>query len=744
MHVLKFIVANNILRLRTDAEMSRAELGEKIRYSEDFVLRWERAEEMPDDDALAALAAAFGVTADYLLNPHDEWVSKEEKAYLENTSASAPNIETKNFRAKEDENEEKPEPAKKKKKRNPLTVVAVLVCVFGVFIACVAAGMFSFESRPGNMDVTAPDNDMHDKEEKPDYPIYPGTSGGFVGDEDHEHEYRDNWEVAIPQTPYENGEERRYCYGCDAYLYRPIYASTQGLFFENHGDGTCTVTGVGSASEESGDPFNFGLEIVVVPPYINDGEEVLRVVAVGDEFLSSLGASHDTIKEIILPETLERIGSHAFVPCRALRTVNIPVGVKTIGEYAFVGCESLESIELPDSLEYLGEGTFSGCTKLKWIDLPESITEILPFTFENCTSLEIFSAINITEIGAGAFMNCVSLTKMPIMNMLGEIGTEAFYGCTSLKDPHFGESISFIGERAFYGCTHLNSAKFEENGANLIIGNEAFRECDELYGLNIPARVTSIQANAFADCDHLSNLRINTAEISAGAFYGCGLSELHFGNEVYSIGTSAFEGCRALKEIKIPEGVKKIDYRAFYGCESVSYIEINASLEEIMSDAFDECNSLNSINLYDMRAEGYASLFYENQTITSVTVRNGLIYMASFENCTNLAFADLTGVDKIEYHAFRGCKALTQVITSDKLGSIGEYAFAQTAISEFNMTPTMVYIGEGAFADCSALKKINFSGTLEEWRTVSANSPGWRNNLPGGYGVYCADGNVTT
>ena len=47
MHVLRFIVANNILRLRTDAEMSRAELGDKIRYSEDYILKWERAEEMP-------------------------------------------------------------------------------------------------------------------------------------------------------------------------------------------------------------------------------------------------------------------------------------------------------------------------------------------------------------------------------------------------------------------------------------------------------------------------------------------------------------------------------------------------------------------------------------------------------------------------------------------------------------------------------------------------------------------------
>ena len=111
MHVLRFIVANNILRLRTDAEMSRAELGEKIHYSEDYILKWERAETMPDDDAIAALAEALGVTKDYLMNPHDEWVSKEEKEYLENASTLAPAVETKNIR-REEEKAEAPAPRK--------------------------------------------------------------------------------------------------------------------------------------------------------------------------------------------------------------------------------------------------------------------------------------------------------------------------------------------------------------------------------------------------------------------------------------------------------------------------------------------------------------------------------------------------------------------------------------------------------------------------------------------------------
>ena len=313
MHVLKFIVANNILRLRTDAEMSRTELGEKIHYTEDYILRWERAESMPDEDAVRALAEAFGVTPDYLLNPHDEWVSKEEKEYLQNTASSAPIIETKNFRAKEavQEKKEEQEPPKKAKSKKP-AVFAALMCFFALLLVFWGQGML-----PKTDNVTSAEpTGGHDGNYTypPNAPFDPENSIGSVGGADHVHEYREYWEIAYLQTPYENGEERKYCYNCEGYLYRPIYASTQGLFFENHGDGTCTVTDVGSASEESGEGFNLGLEIIVVPPYINDGDEVLKVVAVGDNFLSSLGASHETIREVKLPDTVERIGSHAFVP----------------------------------------------------------------------------------------------------------------------------------------------------------------------------------------------------------------------------------------------------------------------------------------------------------------------------------------------------------------------------------------------------------------------------------------------
>lgn len=73
MEDLKVIVASNISRLRKDANMTQAELAEKINYSDKSVSKWERADALPDLSVTKQIAELFGVTVDFLLTTHDEW-----------------------------------------------------------------------------------------------------------------------------------------------------------------------------------------------------------------------------------------------------------------------------------------------------------------------------------------------------------------------------------------------------------------------------------------------------------------------------------------------------------------------------------------------------------------------------------------------------------------------------------------------------------------------------------------------
>ncbi|MBQ5540623.1 MAG: leucine-rich repeat domain-containing protein, partial [Bacteroidales bacterium] len=66
---------------------------------------------------------------------------------------------------------------------------------------------------------------------------------------------------------------------------------------------------------------------------------------------------------------------------------------------------------------------------------------------------------------------------------------------------------------------------------------------------------------------------------------------------VTEIGYSAFDGCKSLTSINIPNSVTKIDDQAFQGCTALTSINIPNSVTEIGYWAFDNCTSLTSINI---------------------------------------------------------------------------------------------------------------------------------------------------
>ena len=76
---LKLISASNIIKLRTGAGLTQAELGEKLNYSDKTISKWERGEAIPDAYVLTQLAEIFGVTVDYLLSSHDAWEPPEQQ-----------------------------------------------------------------------------------------------------------------------------------------------------------------------------------------------------------------------------------------------------------------------------------------------------------------------------------------------------------------------------------------------------------------------------------------------------------------------------------------------------------------------------------------------------------------------------------------------------------------------------------------------------------------------------------------
>ena len=70
---LKLVAASNIIKLRTGAGMTQAELGALLNYSDKTISKWERGEAIPDAYVLTRLAELFHVSVDNILSSDDSW-----------------------------------------------------------------------------------------------------------------------------------------------------------------------------------------------------------------------------------------------------------------------------------------------------------------------------------------------------------------------------------------------------------------------------------------------------------------------------------------------------------------------------------------------------------------------------------------------------------------------------------------------------------------------------------------------
>ena len=71
-------IANRLVRLRKQHDLSQEALAEKLGLSRQAVSKWERAEAAPDIENLIALSQLYGVTVDEILKTDGESEKKEE------------------------------------------------------------------------------------------------------------------------------------------------------------------------------------------------------------------------------------------------------------------------------------------------------------------------------------------------------------------------------------------------------------------------------------------------------------------------------------------------------------------------------------------------------------------------------------------------------------------------------------------------------------------------------------------
>ena len=406
---------------------------------------------------------------------------------------------------------------------------------------------------------------------------------------------------------------------------------------------------------------------------------------------------------------------------------NLPV--KEIGNNAFYNCD-LTSILIPDSITDIGVNAFYGCNQLTiyceassepngwssdwnccfrpvyWGITAEDIIHQNSLQFliadgnavvtgheVDVTNVVIPSNItvnemtySVTSIGQSSFENCSSLTSIMIPNSITDIYNN-FFGCEQLtiyceansKPSKWSSDWNNSFRPVYWGVTQEDI--IYQNGLQLLI-------------IDGDAVVTGHEAD-------VTKIVIPSTIIAKGTMYN-----------VTSINYFAFAGCTNLNSVTIPNSVTNIDGRVF---EKSNYLIIY-------------CEASSKPSGWNSGWSSYMQVYW-GVTQEDIIYQNGLQFLIIDDNAvvtgytnelpSELIMPSIITVNGIKYNvtsigrmAFCGHKALTSIVISKTVTSIGTWAFASCQVIivvTFEKESELASIDESAFDSCINLRSVTFA-----------------------------------
>ena len=193
---------------------------------------------------------------------------------------------------------------------------------------------------------------------------------------------------------------------------------------------------------------------------------------------------------------------------------------------------------------------------------------------------------------------------------------------------------------------------------------------------------------------------------------------------VWRIGDGAFEGCKDLKSIVIPDSVFVIGHSAFSDCISLSSVTMPDSIKFIFSAAFSNCTSLETITIPNNVKDLSSHMFMGCSKLKEVILHNHIttIGAASFVDCSAIEKIVIPSkVNEIDIFwgitPFNGCNSLKSIIV-DKDNTIFDSRDNCNAIINISTNTLLIgcdntvipntvsCIGEGAFSSGFLQKSI--------------------------------------
>lgn len=356
----------------------------------------------------------------------------------------------------------------------------------------------------------------------------------------------------------------------------------------------------------------------------------------------------DIYNKIRVPDGITKIRANRFRNKKYLRNIILPDSIKEIEENAFEGCENLQEIVLPEGITKIPAGAFKNCKNLKKLTIPNSVTTIDETAFEGCNLL-CSNNVNCHETHKQIFDKIV---KVPYnFNFLDTKFKNNFCNAEVIEMPDEGLDEDKVCDKLskldkdikakFITCSPKvlsalnNRGNFEGifiSEGTQGIGKASFENCKNVTFIGIPNSVKKIEEGTFNNCNNINFVKCPLR--LSGSFNKANLNNIIINEEVdiKSINFEEFSGCKNLKSIVIPDSWiedEKITNQIFEKCNNLSTIQGVSGKQIIYLRNLKIPDGVTRINKNE-----YGSCCRLNALIIPKTVES--IEDGTFKNCVNL------------------------------------------------------------------------------------------------------------
>ncbi len=498
---------------------------------------------------------------------------------------------------------------------------------------------------------------------------------------------------------------------------------------------------------------------------------------------------HKQIIRVVVKEGVTTIGTNAFCYFESMQEINLPNTLEKIEYNAFCDVDCFTKIVMPASLSSMESDVFRGCRGLSLVEFTGDAPESVVSGLRGLDATVVYPADNPTWTDVVLQSDGLDVDWIPS----DRTSDGGVYGRYNISWSYENGKVTIHSDQYIKGWItgenppwHPYRGLVEEvvvTGTAMELGSKAFCHFSNLKKVSLPDHIKVIYSNCFKGCYNLADINLPDAllTISEYAFADCySLKEIVLPKSVDHIWEHAFDSCKSLEKVTLPQNLQRMDRNAFKNCKSLKevyfvgdmprlgenvfstdgmviyYPKGNSSWSETKIAAMKQTAISGNITLSPYNAgpqnacgdnltwhfeggvltiKGTGPMFDYNNSymppwmdissqVTKVIVEQGA---TSISHKAFIQFAELTEVSlpstvqTIGGQAFGWCRKLKTITIPEGVQKIGDFCFTEcVALETVHIPASVTFMAGDVFWNCTVLKEIYFYGDAPKGLNVGS------------------------